>query len=62
VALPTFAAACRAAAPLLLTAACDQYLLAPGPQQQTCISDVRRPDGTDEPTAARDAQTLLRIK
>jgi len=60
VALPALSAARRAAARLLLTAsraAVDRYLLAPGPQQQTRSSGVRRPYGTDRRTVS---STLLR--
>ena len=39
-----------------------RYLLPPGPQQQTCSSGVRRPDGTDRQTDGRtDARQLHRL-
>ena len=58
-ALPAFAAARRAVAPLLLTAgppAVQQSIdisQLPGPQQQTRSCGMRRPDGTDGQTDVR---------
>jgi len=67
VALPAFAAACRAAAPLLLTdrraahfVVCVRVCLCsapPGPQQQTRRRGMQRPGGTDRLTDGRPAVT-----
>ena len=59
VALPAFAAACRAAARLMLTAGppCSNRRISPawppGPQLQTRSSGVRRPYGTDRQTGGQ---------